>query len=140
LTTALAEHGLQGGVGPLASTDLTLLRDRYEEGPRTFVWPAPTVHRFSGTDGRVRILSWDDPQGQAYWFLWAETPDALQQLAEDVWTCGTAATTLQAIESECGALVLDKLGRSDAWDYCGQWSEPVVVGAYEPRDDVTPEL
>lgn len=99
---------LQAQDGPLQRADLDLLQQVFLEEPRTYGWPGKTNYRFSY--GGARILVWDDEERQADWFLSADSPATLRQLAGRLWNCGTLASRLYALRP-CGEKVLADMRR-----------------------------
>jgi hypothetical protein len=85
--------GLAAQDSPLERHDLALLERGFEQQDRTWGWPGHTNYRFERGEGRVIV--WDG-EGQADWWLFAPTAEALAGLASTLWSCGGLASSLYA--------------------------------------------
>jgi len=95
----------------LVRADIDFLQSHFSEGPRTYGHPGVTNYRFF-TDNRA-ILIWDGEDddwrgGQADWWLMASSDEALLDLLQRVWHCGSLRETLYATDPHSQA-VLDRL-------------------------------
>lgn len=70
----------------LLPTELNFLRERFDEGPRTYTFPGAVSYRFFS--GKQRILI-QETGGQASWYFAADSDAALKQLVEQVLQCET---------------------------------------------------
>jgi hypothetical protein len=83
--------GLAAQDAPLERHDLALLEREFVQKDRTWGWPGHTNYRFERGDQRVIV--WDGA-GQADWWLFAPTAEALAGLARTLWDCGGLAASL----------------------------------------------
>jgi hypothetical protein len=88
--------------------DIEFLQKNFKEGPRTYSWPGKTNYRF--IDEETRIIIWDDEEGQADWYIFSQTAEALLKTTESAWQCGKLRDTLYELD-DCGYKVLRTLRR-----------------------------
>jgi hypothetical protein len=97
---------LQAQNFPLSETALGKLREQFDAGPVTHGWPGHTQYRFS--EGDKRILIWAS-EGQADWWLTADSEDSLRDLIDKVWDIDQVGRSLWS-HSECGRSLLPDNG------------------------------
>jgi hypothetical protein len=87
---------------------IEFLQKYFKEGPRTYSWPGKTNYRF--IDEETRIIIWDDEEGQADWYIFSQSAEALLKTAKGVWQCAKLKDTLHDLD-DCGRKVLRTLRR-----------------------------
>jgi hypothetical protein len=95
---------------PLAPPLLDLLLDSFEEEPRPAPADGPATYRFRGPAMTLTVTTdaWDDPAGHSAWWLHAETPPALEELARRIERALGPDSDLRAGSAE-GEAVLGRL-------------------------------
>ena len=87
----------------LLPAELHFLRERFEEGPRTYTFPDAVDYRFSSDNQRILLQKIGQ---QASWNFAADSDEALKQLVEQVLQCETLKKDLH----------LDRNGATE-WKY-----------------------
>lgn len=72
--------------GSLLPTELAFFRERFQEGPLTYLFPGQLNYRFFS--GHQRMLIYED-ENQTSWYFSAATDAELKQLLETVLQCDT---------------------------------------------------
>lgn len=91
--------------------ELDFLRERFQEGPRTYAFPGAVNYRFFSDEKRMLIQEAED---QTSWYFAAASDEALKQVVEQVLECETLKRDLYLERN--GATEWELMFPDENWD------------------------